>query len=395
MRAERYEARLLLPTLGLAMGPAVALGFARFSYALLLPAMRQSMGLSYALAGLVNTANAAGYLVGALLVPGVVAAVGAKRAFVLAMLLTAASLLGSGATTSFDVLLVCRIVSGLAGAVVFVVGGALAAQLGSRRPERAGTILSVYTGGSGLGIVLSGLFLQPSMNWRLSWAVLGLLALVAVGLSWSVVRHLQEPVPAPLSRSWRPPPAILTPAFLAHGLFGLGYIAYMTFIVAFIETRGVLGGEIRAFWIVLGLTCVLTMPVWGALLDRLRGGSGVAISMGVLGVGAALSLLHAGAPIAFVSAAFFGGSMMAVVSAVTTLARRTLPASAWTRTISQLTVAFAFGQAVGPSLCGLVSDRTGGVAAGLGISAAFLFCGMIAALWQRESRVQAGSRAVG
>src|SRR5689334_3597053 len=53
--------------LGLAMGPAVGLGLGRFAYALLLPAMRVDLGWSYAQAGALNTANAAGYLIGALL----------------------------------------------------------------------------------------------------------------------------------------------------------------------------------------------------------------------------------------------------------------------------------------------------------------------------------------
>lgn len=50
----------------LSLAPAVANSFARFAYALLLPAMRTELGLSYSQAGLLNTANAIGYLVGAL-----------------------------------------------------------------------------------------------------------------------------------------------------------------------------------------------------------------------------------------------------------------------------------------------------------------------------------------
>jgi predicted MFS family arabinose efflux permease len=55
---------------GLALGPMVALGFGRFSYALLLPPMRASLGWTYTQAGAMNTANGLGYLLGAVLVPG-------------------------------------------------------------------------------------------------------------------------------------------------------------------------------------------------------------------------------------------------------------------------------------------------------------------------------------
>ena len=59
-----------LPTLAvacaLALGTAVSLGLARFSYALFLPPMRADLGWSYVTAGAMNTANAVGYLAGAL-----------------------------------------------------------------------------------------------------------------------------------------------------------------------------------------------------------------------------------------------------------------------------------------------------------------------------------------
>ena len=53
----------------LSLGSAIALGLARFSYALLLPPMKADLGWTFAQAGALNTANAAGYLVGALAFP--------------------------------------------------------------------------------------------------------------------------------------------------------------------------------------------------------------------------------------------------------------------------------------------------------------------------------------
>ncbi|HRD75014.1 MAG TPA: YbfB/YjiJ family MFS transporter, partial [Hyphomicrobiaceae bacterium] len=50
---------------GLALGMAVVNSFARFAYALVLPAMRSDLGWSYTDAGALNTANAIGYLIGA------------------------------------------------------------------------------------------------------------------------------------------------------------------------------------------------------------------------------------------------------------------------------------------------------------------------------------------
>jgi predicted MFS family arabinose efflux permease len=52
--------------LALSVGAAVSLGVTRFAYGLLLPGMRTDLGWTYTLAGAMNTANAVGYLLGAL-----------------------------------------------------------------------------------------------------------------------------------------------------------------------------------------------------------------------------------------------------------------------------------------------------------------------------------------
>ena len=59
--------REIAVALGLCVGAAVALGFSRFSYALLLPPMRANLGWTYVEAGALNTANGTGYVVGALI----------------------------------------------------------------------------------------------------------------------------------------------------------------------------------------------------------------------------------------------------------------------------------------------------------------------------------------
>src|SRR5512133_2332950 len=73
------EPPLLRLALALSLGTVVSLGITRFAYALLLPPMRADLQWSYTLAGAMNTANALGYLVGALLSPLVLRRVGVSR----------------------------------------------------------------------------------------------------------------------------------------------------------------------------------------------------------------------------------------------------------------------------------------------------------------------------
>jgi len=72
----------------LSFGPAVSNSFARFAYALVLPAMRDDLLLNYAEAGWLNTANAAGYLIGAVLTRVWVARAGNRTLFIAGMVLT-------------------------------------------------------------------------------------------------------------------------------------------------------------------------------------------------------------------------------------------------------------------------------------------------------------------
>jgi len=87
---------------GLSVGPLVALGLARFAYALLLPAMRVELHWSYADAGTMNTANAAGYLLGALASPHIAKLYGTRSLFLAGIFGTAAALAGSGVTDNFS-----------------------------------------------------------------------------------------------------------------------------------------------------------------------------------------------------------------------------------------------------------------------------------------------------
>src|SRR5690625_8017564 len=72
----------------LAGGTAVTVGFARFGYALILPAMQSSLKLNYTQAGWLNTSNALGYLLGAVLTVILVKRLGNHRLFVAGLIVT-------------------------------------------------------------------------------------------------------------------------------------------------------------------------------------------------------------------------------------------------------------------------------------------------------------------
>ena len=80
------------------------------------------------------------------------------------------------------------------------------------------------------------------------------------------------------------------------------------------------------------------------------------------------------------SAVLFGGSFLAVVTAVTRQVRQTLPPARWTAVMGNATALFAIGQLVGPTLTGAIADRQGGLALGLLCSGALLGIATLVAL---------------
>lgn len=375
--------------LGLALGPAVGLGLARFAYALLLPTMRTDLGWSFSTAGAMNTANALGYLVGALVAAPLGRRIGARTAFVGGGIVTTVALLASAASGNLALLMSARAVAGIAGAVSFVIGAGLAAQAGARHGTgRAALLLGVYFAGGGVGIVVSGLTIPALLGhsgadagWRLGWLLLGGIAALATLASVPAARAAQLPVLPHAGRD-RWPVHRLLPAMGAYALFGVGYISYMTFIIAFLQSEGARTAQVSVFWAVLGAAGVVAGFAWGPVLGRLRGGRGMAVVMIVLAAGAALPLVSASPSAGYASAVLFGGAFLTVVTAVTTVARTSLHPRHWTPAIATLTVAFAVGQCAGPVLAGVLSDGPTGTRAGLTLSVAILLAGALLAACQ-------------
>src|SRR4051794_28781960 len=149
-RIYAHPARLILV---LSLAPTVGLGIGRFAYALVLPDMRDTLGWSYSAAGFMNTVNAVGYLIGALIAANLIKRFGLSVAVRWGTLACVASLALSALSGHFMVLSFARLLAGLGAAVAFVASGALAATIAQSRPERADFLLSLFYAGPGLGIL--------------------------------------------------------------------------------------------------------------------------------------------------------------------------------------------------------------------------------------------------
>jgi predicted MFS family arabinose efflux permease len=389
------EPSALAVAAALALAAAVSLGLARFSYALLLPPMRADLGWSYTTAGAMNTVNAAGYLVGALLAPGWLRRFGARRTLLAGGFGSAVLLAAHGAVASDTALYLLRGLTGVASAATFVSGGLLAARLSGRVPAEAmrpapsaGLVLGIYYGGTGVGIVISALLVPPlsampgAHPWERAWIALGIAAAIATAITAAATRRLESAHAAPSASErfvWRQ----FAPGLASYFMFGLGYIGYMTFVVTLLREQRLGSAAITVFYALLGLAVLGSSFVWAGLLQRQRGGGAMRLLNALLAVATVLPVLSAHPVAVFASGILFGGVFLSVVASTTALVRHNLPAAAWPAGIAAFTIVFAAGQIVGPTLVGWVADGAGGLRGGLAVSAAVLLLGALIAWGQR------------
>jgi len=374
----------------LSFGPTVSNSFARFAYALVLPSMRADLGLDWSQAGALNTANAVGYLLGAVLARTLVVRCGNRMLFAVGMAVTAAALLATGLVRDPLALSLARAVSGIGGAMVFVCGGALSGNVFPGQPQRATTTIAIYFAGGGIGLMLCGVAIplllaaQGDAAWPLAWRAMGWTSVaMTVASVWAAWR-IEEPGAAPGSAAWRLRPFL--PQYLGYACFGLGYIGYMTFAIAWVRENGAGTGLVIATWCVLGAATLLAPAVWAGPCERWRGGRPLAAVMAVLATGAALPMVSVAPAVVLVSAALFGLAMFSAPSAVSSLIRHLLPKPAWGSAMATFTIAFAASQIVGPVATGWIADHMGSLRPGLTASAAVLALGALLALAQRDPR---------
>ena len=311
-----HPARLILI---LSLAPIVGLGIGRFAYSLVLPDMRDALGWSYSAAGFMNTINAAGYLAGALVASRLIKRFGLSATVRWGTMACVVSLALCALSGNFVVLSFARLLVGVGAAAGFVAGAALAATIAQSQPERANFLLSLFYAGPGLGILSSGL-IAPFMlqafgpgSWWIVWWAMTLLSIVddasaAAGAVW---------MPTPASPMRSPAKFAIRPVLIyliGYFLFGAGYIAYMTFMIAYVRDAGGGASAQSAFWCLIGAQRVRdamgVAPRAGARQRRRLAPRSFSASTPI---GAALPLLGQSPAWLATSALVFGVSFFAVV----------------------------------------------------------------------------------
>lgn len=289
--------------------------------------------------------------------------------------------LAAAAMPSYTMLLLVRILQGATLPVLVSVGSAAVASLAG--PGREGWAVSLIYIGVVAGIVVAmpaGIILADAIDWRISFVMLGGLAVVAAwGLFFGFPRMPMGRLPTMLDQlSILRQPILQAQLLLSAVLFSAMFAPY-TYLAALLEITGGLGAlSVAGVLAGFGLAGIPGNMIAGWLSDR---GPTQAT------IGVALMLALAMAAVAFASdflllllpllaiwgaahaAAFLLSQMRVMLSAPTA------PAFAAALNISAANIGIAAGAAIG----GAIVERAGIAATGLGGAALALLALMIAA----------------
>jgi predicted MFS family arabinose efflux permease len=134
-----------------AIGAAVAQAFGRFTYSVLLPAVRDDLGISNTVAGSLGTINVGAYLLGTIVVAAATSRYRLLDVMRVGFVFSTTGLLLAAIAPNAFLLGVAMFTSGLGGAIIWIPAPVIAAD--AVAPERRGLAIGLM--GSGIGSVLS------------------------------------------------------------------------------------------------------------------------------------------------------------------------------------------------------------------------------------------------
>ena len=165
----------------------VAFGMARYAYGLTLPGIRQELGLSELVLGLVSSATFAGYLAGLLLAGPLANRHGSRAPTTLGGASGALGAVTVAAAQSPWVLTVGAVLAGSAGGWVWAAYSDIVTRTVAKR-QQPRALAIITTGTSGGLVALGGLAVLAALgSWRLVWAGIALAAVAAAVLNLRLV----------------------------------------------------------------------------------------------------------------------------------------------------------------------------------------------------------------
>lgn len=333
----------------------VAQAFGRFTYALVLPSVQSDLGISYTLAGTLGMLNLAAYLLSSLGVAWVSTRLPPDRIIRMGIGVSAVGLAGMWWAPSLGVVVAAMVVTGAAGAAIWIPAPAVSSGLVS--PERRALAIGTIGMGIGLGFVSAGWVSRAvGDQWTAVYGFEAIVAAVTAVLVWVFVRVPTEPGGS--RPSLRALGTVPSWGYLLaiYGGFGLSMSLFVNFFVARLEEdAGYSPSTTGLIFATFGVASIFGGPLYATLSDRVGRSRAMQVGFATM-AGASLLLLVGVGPWPWVAAVVFGLAFAGVPANTATYLRDHLSAREFGSGFGVITLAFGVGQLLAPQIGGWLGD---------------------------------------
>lgn len=353
------------------------LGLARFAFGMLLPSMREALGMSYDEMGFLGTGNFAGYLAAVAVTPFLLRRFSPRQLIASGLSLIAFCMFGIAAGESYLLILLLYTCVGIGSGIANIPIMVLVSYWFRR--EKRGQAAGLIVIGSGFAIMFSG-FIIPILNenfaqngWRVSWLLLALIVFLVAMIAALLIRNDPAekgllPVGQAQELEYDPssskgpfsPVRILSHLGVLYFVFGATYVIYGTFIVTtMVEEYAFAEAGAGRFWSWVGFFSLFSGTLFGLLSDKVGRKGGLMIVFGVQTVAYLLAGSRLGTIALFGSVVLYGIAVFAIPAIMAAAVGDYLGKARAAAAFSIVTFCFAIGQTIGPALAGIVAESSG------------------------------------
>lgn len=380
-------------------------GFGRMAYTLILPEMREGLGITFTQSGLLASGNLAGYLIFALVGGFLAARYGSRMVISLSLLLMGLTMLLTGAAGSFEFAFAMRLLTGIGNGGAYVPAMALGSTWFAMKQR--GFATGIVSGGIGIGTCIAGIVVPVIyiaygvQGWSYAWYYLGGTVLVIAAICLAFLRNKPadlglQMVGLESKDTVAVPPAKRGVGSLQWGLvyrvkevwyigivyfmYGFSYVIYMTYFKAFLLDAGITDARASAMWALVGGLSIFCGVIWGGLSDFLGRSNGAALAYLTLTCSYLIFGLFDSLGAFYLSSVLFGLSAWSIPTIMAAAAGDRVGPDLAPAGVGFVTLFFGIGQVLGPPLGGYFKDTLGTFNLSFIVAAAISMVGLVLSL---------------
>ena len=357
----------------------VTVGVARFSYSLLLPVMQEGAGLTELGGGWLASTNFMGYMSGVLLAASMHNLnykYNLHRVYLILSVVTSAAMVMTTDITTWAIL---RFLAGTCASGGFIIASGLVLKWLVKNNHRAE--LGIHFAGAGLSIVITSLLFEAmqtiSADWQQQWLALSVLAVVFAVPAWLWMPHPSSENKNQENVKDNPPSKkFKSLMMLAYFCAGYGYAVSSTFIVDIVERTQGLQGQGGFVFLLIGLAAIPATLIWDRVARRFGYLRTLIAAYLLQVIGIILPAINDSLPTVIISALLFGGTFIACVSLVLTMAGKFFPSDP-AKFMGTMTLSYGAAQIIAPVCTGYIVETYGSYDPGLYLSATVVMVGTV------------------